>query len=184
MSVEQRADGRIGLRDLFAQVFSDRSLIPAERYVAYNAFVGLVLLLVAVLFAVEPRPENAFVGDTAILPYILGGIALVLLAGPAVVMFQPAGVRVFLLAQGMVLAAGTIGFIADGIHWALWAPPLSHFGYLPGLFLIPFTYGMLQVAAFGPWATRARRVRMTAFVVGVMGELALAACLLLRLFHQ
>jgi hypothetical protein len=62
MSVEQRADGRIGLRDLFAQVFSDRSLIPAERYVAYNAFVGLVLLLVAVLFAVEPRSENAFLG--------------------------------------------------------------------------------------------------------------------------
>jgi hypothetical protein len=170
-----RRRGRLDwVKDLFAQVFADREIIGPGQYCAYNAFVGVILLLFAVLSWVEPR------GAPGIDVPLLGGGGLILVAGVALALLRPAVAVRFLAVHGVVIVVLAAWLWADSMKHVLSPGPLVNFKYLPGPILVATSYGALQIAAFGPWPRRARLVRLGGFVVGLLLELAMVASLLWR----
>jgi hypothetical protein len=162
------------LRLLFARVFSDQERIDAGRYCAYNAFIGLILLLAALLLWVEPDRLSE-VGVP-----LCGTAGLILVSGVVLALKRPAAMFRLLAFHGVLIVLLACVFLGDGVRLALAAKPLVNFKYFPGPFLVAVTYGMLQTAAFGPWPKQARGVRIAGFVTGVAGEIAMAASLLYR----
>jgi hypothetical protein len=162
------------LRELVAQVFSERELIDPGTYAAYNIFVGLILVGAAVLVLVEPR-----VGPIA-LAVALGIAGLTMVAALPVAYLLPRATIGLLCAHGVLFILLALSLAGESIRWALLAPPLSSFRYLPGLIVAALTYGGLQVAVFGPRWANARRIRVASLTIGVLAELAVALALIVR----
>ncbi len=159
---------------VFQQVYSDRQLIPPGRYMAYNAFIGILLVAVASLVVVEPRLGS---GRTAT---GLGAAGILLLAGIPVALLRSSIATRVLALHGAVLGGLAVALTGGSIRWALRAPAHAPFRYAPGAALVLLVYGMLQIAAFGPWPDRARRIRMAGLILGLGCELAVAGFLIAR----
>jgi hypothetical protein len=167
--------GRLALLgDLAAQVFSERELVAAGTYAAYNIFVGLILVGAAVLVLVEPR-----LGPVA-LAVAIGATGLVMVSALPVVYLWPRAMSTLLCGHGVLFILLALSLAGDSIRWALQAPPSAPFRYLPGLIVVPLTYGGLQVAAFGPRLANARRIRIAALIAGALAELAVGLALIVR----
>lgn len=162
------------LGDLVAQVFSERDLIDAGTYAAYNIFVGLILIGAAVLVLVEPH-----LGPIA-LAVALGIAGLAMVAALPVAFLWPRAISGLLGAHGVLFILLALSLAGDSIRWALLAPPLSSFRYLPGLIVVALTYGGLQVAIFGPRVANARRIRIASLTIGVLAELAVGLAFIVR----
>jgi hypothetical protein len=176
MTVEAPGQGNTRLRDLVAQVFSDREIVTAGTYCAYNAFVGLILVLVAVLFWVTPTHRYAAVAGP-----LCGVVGLILIAGAPLAFVRPRATVRLLAVHGALIFLVAVWFFAETMKAALSPAPLISFKYIPGPLLVAVTYGTLQLATFGPWPSQARRLRLAGFFLGLAAEVALAAALLARL---
>lgn len=159
---------------VFQQVYSDRELIPPGRYLAYNAFIGIILLGGATLVVVEPRLGSA---RTAV---CLVAAGLLLLAEVPVALLRPAIATRLLSLHGTVLVGLAAALTAGSITWALRAPSHAPFRYAPGATLVLLVYGMLQIAAFGPWSGSAKRIRKAGLTLGLACELTTAVFLIVR----
>ena len=159
---------------VFQQVYSDRELIPPGRYAGYNAFMGIILLGGGALVAVEPG-----LGSTRTAASVAAA-GLLLLAGIPVALLRPSIATRLLALHGMVLVALAVALTAGSITWALRAPSHAPFRYAPGATLVLLVYGMLQIAAFGPWPGQAKRLRMAGVVLGLACEVAVGVFLILR----
>jgi len=159
---------------VFQQVYSDRQLIPPGKYVAYNAFIGIILAGGAVLVALEPRLGSSRTAAS------LGVTGILLLAGIPVALLRPSIATRLLALHGAVLVGLAVALTAGSISWALRAPPHAPFRYAPGAGLVLLVYGMLQVAAFGPWPERAKRLRMVGLILGLGCEATVVVFLILR----
>lgn len=159
---------------VFQQVYSDRELILPGRYAAYNAFIGIILVGASILVIVEPRLGSFRTAGC------LGAGGLLLLAGVPVALLRPASATRLLSAQGMVLVGLAIALTVGSVTWALRAPPHAPFRYVPGVTLVLLVYGMLQIAAFGPWPGCAKRIRMVGLILGLGCELTMAVSLIMR----
>jgi hypothetical protein len=174
---DDRTPGRLGwLVDLFRQVFSDRAIIPAGTYCAYNAFVGLLLLAAAVLMRVEPSFGSPRAGIAAALA------AVALIAAVPVALRRPTAAPKLLFVHGLIFVLLAIALAVDAIGWTRLPPPRGAFRYAPGLTLVLFTYGGLQIGTFGPWRNRARAIRIGGLAVGVIIELITGVVLLRSAF--
>jgi hypothetical protein len=161
-------------RELLRQVFSDESLIPAGRYCAYNAFLGLIVLGFAIAFSVDPPPGH----DTRVVLALPGVVGLCLLAGIPVTLLRPGAALRLLAVHGALIVLLTVWFLGTSVR-STFGSPATSFRYFPGLVLLGFSYGMLQVAQFGPWPRQARMLRLAGFVVGVAGEVGFAVVAIL-----
>ena len=159
---------------LFRQVFSDREIISPGSYCAYNAFAGVILLAAAGLMLVEPE----FGSMRAALSAGLAG--LVLLSAIPVALRRPTAVDGLLIVHGLLFVLLGLWFAVDSIRWAFLAAHRGSFRYAPGLTLVLFTYGTLQLSRSGLWSTRGRMLRIAALTVGVAFEVVVGAALLLR----
>jgi hypothetical protein len=164
--------------ELFAQVFSAREIISPGRYCAYNAFAGVILLAAAILVGIEPGLGTA-TGAGA-----LGSVAVVMLSAIPVALFRPLAVPALLVLQGSLFILLGLALAADSVRWALFAPPFRPFRYAPGLALVMVTYGALQTAGFGPWAGRARSLRIAGLIAGILCELLVGGALAIRAFRS
>jgi hypothetical protein len=162
--------------DLVVQVFSDREIVSAGRYCAYNAFVGLILVLAAALFWVDPKHRYAAFGAA-----LCGVVGLIMMAGAPLALVRPRATLRLLAVHGALIVLVVTWLFVEAMMDALSPAPLVSFRYMPGPTLIAVTYGMLQIATFGPWPSQARRLRLAGFFTGVVAEIALAAALLARL---
>ena len=170
---DERATGSLSrVSDLFRQVFADREIISPGTYCAYNAFAGVILLAAAVLM----RVEHSFGSARAAAVAAVAGV--VLLSAIPVALRRPTAVPTLLAIDGLLFALLAVWLAADGIRWALLPAPRPAFRYLPGLILILFTYGGLQLSGFGPWRVRARQVRIGALIAGLVLDLGVGAVLL------
>jgi hypothetical protein len=158
------------LRDLIAQLFSERSRIDAGRYCAYNGFLGLLLLGGALTLRLSGPPDP------------LGGPGFALVAAGSVVLLaafviptaRPHRVPTLLAAQGLVIIALTIGFALACATWALGTPTTRAFRYLPGPIVLGATYGAALWTDFGPTRARPRSWRLAGFIAGIALEAAVA----------
>ena len=159
---------------VFQQVYSDRQLIPPGRYAAYNAFIGIILLGVAAIVAMEPQlGSSRTVGS-------VGAVGMLLLTGIPVAFLRPSIATRVLALHGVVLGGLAVALTAGSITWALQAPAHAPFRYAPGAALVLLVYGMLQIVAFDPWRERAKQLRMAGLIVGLGCELAIAVALIVR----
>ena len=159
---------------VFQQVYSDRQLIPPGRYAACNAFIGLILLGVAAMVVMEPGLGSSRTAAS------VGAAGVLLLAGIPVVLLRPSIATRVLALHGAVLGGLAVALTAGSVRWALRAPPHTPFRYVPGAALVLLVYGMLQIAAFGPWRERAKRLRMAGLILGLGCELAIAGFMIAR----
>jgi hypothetical protein len=166
-------------RELLREVFADQPGIPPGRYCAYNAFVGLILVAFAVVLWVDPRPGRDSPADVG----FIGVVGVILLSGIAVALWRPAATSWLLAVHGALIVLLTLWLLGTGIRAAL-TSPLTSFRYLPGPVLIGMSYGMLQVAQFGPWRRQSKGLRRAGFVAGIAGEVAFAACVALHYFNM
>ena len=175
--VPARSD-RSGFSRVWDQLWSDRSLVTSAQYCVYDAFIGLILLAVAMVILVEPRVATA--GHAA----VCGAIGLILLVGPWLAKRRPAMLPRLLALDGALLTGLGLWLAGDSVVWALRAPAHSPFRYAPGMFLLPVAYGALQLIDPDDASTaaiqRRRLLRRLGLLVGVVGELTVAAALLAR----
>ena len=138
------------LAELVAQMTSDRDIISPGRYCAYNAFLGVILLGIAAIIAVDPGhgPESASVA--------LGAAGVALVVAIPVALLRPSWVGRLLAWQGALLILLALVLAAGSMRWALYASAAAPFRYLPGLTLLLLAYGALQATGFGRWRARAR----------------------------
>jgi len=155
--------------DLMAQLFSDRARFGAERYSAYNGFLGLVLLGGAFALRTSGPPDRLGAPGFA----LVVASALALLAAYAVPALRPRLVPVLLAAHGLLIVALTVAFALACALWAL-ATPAGGFRYLPGLIVVGMTYGAALWADFGPARARPRPWRLAGFVAGAALEVVVA----------
>lgn len=160
--------------DLVAQLFSEREIVAAGTYAAYNVFAGVILIGVAALVLVEPR-----LGPVA-LALGIGAFGVAMVSMLPVAYLWPRAAPTLLFGHGVLFVVLALSFAVASVRWALQAPPLAPFRYVPGLALVPLTYGGLQVAAFGPRGTNARRIRIAGLIVGALAELAVGIALMAR----
>lgn len=174
---DDRTPGPFGwLANLFRQVFSDRAVISPGTYCAYNAFAGVILLAAAILMRVEPGFGSARAAAAAALAGVL------LIAAVPVALRRPIAAPKLLFVHGLLFTLLAIALAADAIGWARLPAPRGPFRYAPGLTLLLFTYGGLQVGGFGPWRTWARPIRIGALAAGVVVELVVGVVLLRSVF--
>jgi hypothetical protein len=171
---EQRGDRRAWFGDLVAQVFSKRELVAAGTYAAYNIFAGIILIGFAALVLVEPRL------GPATLAIAIGAAGLGMVSMLPVAYLWPRVATKLLFGHGVLFVLLALSFAADSVRWALQAPPLAAFRYIPGLVVVPLTYGALQVAAFGPRIANARRIRIAGLIAGALAEMVVAIALIVR----
>jgi hypothetical protein len=170
-----KRSGSLGwLSALFTEAFASHPSISAARYAANNAIVGIALAVVSLLKLMSPTSRNAPAD------LVLGAMGLVLCAGLLLLSARPAILVGMLVLHGAILATLAIGLAITSVRWAFQAPPLSSFHYLPGVTLVVLTYGALQIAAFGPWPKRSRRIRAAGMGVGLILELAVLVSLAIR----
>jgi hypothetical protein len=169
-----RRERRGWLTALFAEVFATRPSIPEGRYLMLNAFGGLFLLLLAALILGEPRGA----GRSA--AFALGASGFVLEISLLVSTIWRSLTPRLLAFHGFLLVSLALASAITSIDWALQAPPLSPFRYAPGLILVLMTYGMLQVAAFGPWTRGGRQIRLAGVVAGLVCELLVLVSFVVR----
>jgi hypothetical protein len=172
---ERRATGH-ALTDLFGLLFSGRGIIAPEKACATNAFIGVILLLAAVLVFVQR------IGTNAVAVFAIAGTVMAM--GPVVVLIvRRVGMIDRLLAiHGAVFVALALYFAGISIAWALRASPHASFRYAPGLIVVASAYGALQIALFGPATVRrnADRLRAVGVATGLACEVAVLVCLLMR----
>jgi hypothetical protein len=158
------------LLDLFAQLFSARARIDAERCCTYNGFLGLLLLggALAVRLSGPPQPH----GGSGFALVVAS--AVVLLAALVVPATRPRLVPSRLAVQGAIIIALTIAFALTCAAWALRTPAAGTFRYLPGLIVVGTTYGAALWADFGPADVRPRPWRLAGFIGGFALEAAVA----------
>jgi hypothetical protein len=168
------------LKDLIAQIFSDRTRIDAERCCCYNGRLGVVLLggVLALHFSAPPD----LLGGPSFALVVVG--ALVLLAALIVPVTRPQRVPALLALQGLVVVALTLAFALACVVWALGTPESHAFRYLPGLIGVGTTYSAALWASFGPPRARPRPWRLAGLIAGVVLELAVAALLLVKLLRS
>jgi len=161
------------LRLLFAQAFSDRSLIEPATYASYNIVLGALLLVVAALSHFQPTPRS--ITETV----LLAGSGVVLVSALVLVRVRPDLLPRLMLIQGALVVGLAVAFVASTVIWSFRAPVHAQFRYLPGITLVLMLYGFLQLAEFGP-RPRSSCLRRTGLWLGIGGELIAALCLLLR----
>lgn len=176
----RRASGAAAL--FWAQLWSDRALVSPARHCVYNAFVGLLALALAVIVLVEPSR------GTALHAIVFGAIGLTLLLGPALVRWRPVTLTDLLALDGILLVCLGVFFAGDSAVWALRAPAEAPFRYAPGVIVILFLYGALQLARPGDESPamilRRRKLRRVALITGIVFEIFVAATLLVRASHS
>jgi hypothetical protein len=96
---------------------------------------------------------------------------------------RPQAVPKLLVLHGALFVLLGLGFAAQSIHWAFFAPPQSPFRYAPGLSLAGSTYGALQMAGLSGRVATSRRIRIAGLTAGVVCELVVAGALLMRAFR-
>jgi hypothetical protein len=182
----ERPDGQDSwLRVLMAQVRTDREVIPPAQYLVYDAFVGLIALVIALLIGAGTF-QGATHGSAAAV--VLAMVSVILLSGPLIAIRRPPATRALLLLQGALLVALALILAAISMQWALQAPRGAAFRYAPGLILIVMVYGALQIAAGvrlqASAGSASRWCRRAGIVTGVCCELLVAAALLWRASRQ
>jgi len=166
------------LRDLFAQLWSDRPRIDAGRWCATNAFIGAILLGGAMALRFSGPPNLLGARGQAVVVASAGALLLAALL-PLV---RPGLVPALLAVDGLIVAGLTVGFAIACVAWARTSAGTRSFRYLPGLITAGSTYGAALWADFGPARAHPRPWRLAGFLVGlaleaVFGALVIAAAL-------
>lgn len=163
------------LRLLFAQAFSDQSLIDPAIYASYNIILGALLLVIAVLTRLQVAPSS--LAETVVLA--VAGVTLV--SGLVLVRLRSERMERLLLVQSVLVIGLAIASAVSTVVWSFVAPPHAQFRYLPGVSLVLMLYGFVQLAEFGPQALRLSWLRRAGLFFGVGAELVVAMALTLRL---
>jgi hypothetical protein len=130
----------------------------------------LIVLGFAIAFSVDPPPGH----DTRVVLVFAGVVGLCLLVGIPVTLLRPGGAPRLLAVHGALIVLLTLWLLSTSVR-STFVSSVTSFRYFPGPILLGLSYGMLQVAQFGPWPRQARTLRLGGFIVGVTGEVVFAA---------
>ena len=175
-SKQDRSDRRQPLGwfgELYRLLAVRRDPEAAGRSAVLNAVIGLLLVAAGLLMSLGDIRAGAV--ERALVPAI--GTLMVL--GTVSIARRPGLAFPLLTAQALLLTSFSAIFTLASLRWLLVGSTRS-FRYLPGMFLLPWSLGFRELAAFGPWPTRTVFLRRSGVVLGVLSELAFAAVALSR----
>jgi len=156
---------------LWRQVFRSQRVIEPGAFLDANLTLGLFASLGLLVCLRAPEHTNwAFTGLVALTSAThVGGRVLAGIRG---------GLRAAILfVQGSSLFCTALAFVVTSTELSLRAGDLRNVRYLPGVALALFIHASHEIHFFGPSAIQAWPVRRIALVLGVAGELAMAAAL-------
>jgi hypothetical protein len=162
----------VWLEILWRQAFRTKRVIEPSAFLDANLTLGLFASLgLLVCLRTPERGSWLFTILVALTSAThVGGRVLAGLSG---------GLRASILfVQGVSLFFTALALVVLSSALSLRAESLTNVRYLPGLALSLFLHSSLEIQFFGPSAVRAWPVRRVALVVGVAGELIMAAALI------
>ncbi len=156
---------------LWRQVFRRQRVIEPDAFLGANLIVGLFATLVLLVCLRTPERTNwAFTSLVALTSVThVGGRVL---AGFWGRLLAPT-----LFVQGISLFCAALALVEMSTELSLRAGNLSNVRYLPGIVLSLFIHASLEIHFFGPAAIQAWPVRRVALLLGIAGELVMAAAL-------
>ncbi len=158
-------------KTIWRQVFRAKRLIEPGAFLDANLTLGLFasLCLLACLRGPE-RTNWAFTGLVALTSAThVGGRVL---AAVWARLLAPT-----LFVQGISLFCTALALVVMSTELTLHAENLSNVRYLPGIALTFFIHSSFEIHFFGPPQIQAWAVRRVALVLGIVGELVMAAAL-------
>ena len=162
----------VWLEILWRQAFRTKRVIEPTAFLDANLTLGLFASLA--LIVCLRTPERSTWLFTALV-----ALTSVTHVGGRVLAGLSAGLRASILfVQGLSLFSTALALVAISTALSLRAENLSNIRYLPGIALSLFIHSSLEVHFFGPSAIRAWPVRRVALILGIAGELVMAAALI------
>lgn len=156
---------------LWRQVFRKQRIIEPSAFLDANWILGLFASLGVYVCLRSPERSNwVFTGLIALTSAThLGGR---MLAGSASRLLAR-----ILFVQGLSLFCTALALVVMSTELTWRASHLSNVRYFPGLALSLFIHASLELDFFAPLAIRAWPVRRVALLLGIAGELVMAAAL-------
>lgn len=156
---------------LWRQVFRRQRVIEPEAFLDANLNLGLFATLCLLVCLRTPERTNwVFTSLVALTSATHVG-------GRILAAFWSRLLAPTLFVQGISLSCTALALVVMSIELTLRAGTLSNVRYLPGIVLSLFIHASLEIHFFGPAAIQAWPVRRVALVLGIAGELAMAAAL-------
>jgi hypothetical protein len=175
---DRRRAGFGWIVELCALLSSHRSVVAAGRCGAVNAFIGFLLIGLAVLIGTGDVPGGSVQSLT------MGVLGATMLMGTVAMGIWPVAAFAILTWQGALFVVVTGIFTIDSFRWLFQPSPAKSFRYLPGMFLAPWSLGWAEIGAFGPWPRHARALRRTGMWIGLVCEILFVIGVLLRIAHR